>query len=78
MAAAKSKGPARPSLLMRITLALAVLVLVIFKLKPSSPVVFFILIPATILLYFLALPGKRERREERRARTAKIVQDALK
>jgi len=75
---AKSKGPARASLLMRIALALAVLVLVIFKLKPSSQVVFFILIPATILLYFLALPGKRERRQERRARTAKIVQDALK
>jgi len=67
------------SRMLRITLGLAALVLILVKFRDRlSPGVLALLLPATILLYFLALPGKRERRQERRARTAKIVQDALK
>jgi hypothetical protein len=76
MAAAAAAGPSR---LMWISLALAALVLLLVKFRAAlSPAALALLIPAAILLYFLGLPGKRERRRERRARTAKIVQDSLK
>jgi len=67
------------SRMLRISLALAALVLLLVKFRAAlSPAVFALLLPAAILLYFLALPGKRASRRARRARTAKIVQDALK
>jgi len=74
-AKAASTGTSR---LMWITLGLAALVLFILKVRTRWPAVTVVLIPAAILLFILALPGKRERRQERRARTSKIVQDALK
>jgi hypothetical protein len=64
---------------MRIIFGLAALVLILVKFRDRlSPGVLALLFPAAILLYFLGLPGKRARSGERRQRTTKIVQDALK